>query len=169
MSLRVMTIFGSPLVMCFTGTIIPLMLLNFWLIGWMPAAGDLTESTARYLVDMALLVFIQAPLASLLVTPFLGSALFMEEFSLKSLWQCLRQSAWSLIGIQLLLRGIALSWLLAFLIPRDGTYSGWEVWLVLLALYVVVLRRSALCERNYFAGAQPLALARSESDHCGPA
>ena len=155
MSLRVLAVFAGRLLVCLAIVVAPLMTINGQLIGWLPEAGDVAESYARYLWIMALLVIIQAPLASLCVTPFLGHAMFMEEVRLRDILRTLRHSLVPLVLCQLLLRGIGLSWILAALIPRGSDFSGWEVWLVLLAIYSVLFRAARpfineiiLLERN---------------------
>ena len=59
--------------------ILPLMLLNFKLIGWMAQDSPDFAQSSRYLWTMTLLVFFEAPLMSVLITLFLGKTLFLES------------------------------------------------------------------------------------------
>ncbi len=155
LSLRVITAFGGPLFLCLATMIIPLMIINFFLIGWMTQTGDEVDSYARYLWTMTLLVIIQAPLVSTFVTPFLGNAMFLEAVSPRLILQVVRHSCWGLFLNTLLLRGVLFSWLLAWLIPRGSDYTGWDVCLILLAAYTLLFRAARpfineiiLLERN---------------------
>ena len=79
LSLRVVAAYPGPLLLATLLAVGPLMVLNAGLIGWMPTEGDDPSSVARYLWTMSLLVFIEAPLASLWVILFLGQAMFLEQ------------------------------------------------------------------------------------------
>ncbi|MEM7313386.1 MAG: hypothetical protein AAF497_09565, partial [Planctomycetota bacterium] len=135
---------------------IPLMLINWWLINWIPGSSDESESNIRYMWTMIALVTIQAPLVSILITPMLGNAMFLEEVSAAKIWKTVRESWFGLFLIQLLLRGIIFSWILMALVPEGSAeFTGWEVWLILLVLYSVVMRATRpfineiiLLERN---------------------
>ena len=94
LSLHVLREFAQPVFWLTLAAVIPLAALNFWLLGWMvdPQRFDYTEyrlyewSLAdwprriyhmlpwRYMFDMALLIFIESPLASIFVTAYLGEA-----------------------------------------------------------------------------------------------
>ena len=65
--------------MCTLVIVLPLMLLNWWLIGWMTDYGDIGDSTVRYFWSMILLVSIEAPLVSVFLTPFLGQVMFQDQ------------------------------------------------------------------------------------------
>ena len=104
LSLRMIVAFGGPLFLGLAAVIVPMMIVNFLLIGWMTQIGDEIESYARYLWTMTLLVVIQARLVSIFVTPFLGNAMFLEDVGPRVILQVVRQSAGGLILNMLLLR-----------------------------------------------------------------
>ncbi len=154
MSLRVVTTFGLPLLFCFVVLIVPLMFVNGWLIGAMPEFGEAREAVFKYCWAMALLVFLQAPLVSLLATPFLGNAMFLDDVGPRKFLQTIRNSSFALVWTLLLLRGIAFSWMLAWSFRDDGGYA-MHAWLTVLSIYVALVRASRpfineviLLERN---------------------
>ena len=105
LSLHVLREFVQPVFWFTLAAVVPLGLLNYFLLGWMvyPQSGgdsqgfDYTEYRLyewsptdwgwrvyymlpwRYLFDMALLIFIEDQLASIFVTAYLGEAVFMEK------------------------------------------------------------------------------------------
>jgi len=72
---------------------IPFSLLNHWLVGWM--ASDMTEtvSKARYVWAICLLTYIEAPLASVLTTFYIGKTMFYDDPTLTEL-VCRVSSLW---------------------------------------------------------------------------
>lgn len=120
-----------PLLVTFSLGAAPLMLLNYLLLGWImdveyrEAFFYLDESSAimRYLWDMSLLVIIEAPLASVFATKFLGDAVFVERPRLgtvvRDVFRMFPRVAWC----QLLVRGVLAAWLLVFSLERDSTFS----------------------------------------------
>ena len=155
MSLRVCAAYAVPLAYALLVLIIPLMLLNWLLVGWMPDVTDNPLMVLRYHATLALLVTIQAPLATVLVTLFLGEAMFLAQPERNKIVTGLRKSASRLIWCQLVVRGIGLSWLLAAMIPHDSEYANYDFWLIVLAIYTLLLRATRpflneiiLLERN---------------------
>lgn len=156
MSLRVLATFIGPLLLCTAAVVVPLMILNWWLLGWMPLAGEVEPSFARYVGMMALLVIVEAPLVSLGITPFLGHVMFLEEINTRKILGTLWKSVVPLVLSLLLIRGIGLAIFLAFQIPEtELLFSAYEGWLIPLAMLVVLIRAARpfiveiiLLERN---------------------
>ena len=134
----------------------PFALLNAWLIGWIPVThyeghfdeDDLLEY-ARYFSNGALLVFLQAPLATALVTLHLGKAVFVPRPTFRSLLEDLRFSWTKLFWCQGIWRLSILATLSLFLMDRNDEYSPVEALFLLGGSAGVALIRSVrpfLCE-----------------------
>lgn len=156
MSLRVLATFIGPLLLCTAVVVVPLMALNWWLLNWMPLAGDVYSSFWRYLGIMSLLIIVEAPLVSLGITPFLGHVMFMEEVTAKKILGTIWKSLVPLVLSLLLLRGIGIALFMAWSIPEtELIMSSWEGWLIPLAIVSVLIRAARpfiveiiLLERN---------------------
>lgn len=140
LSLRICVAYFWPLVVMIGVVAIPLGLLNWWLIGWMPGMNDDINQLMRYLWCMSLLVFFEAPIVSLLVTLYLGSAMFMDEPKAKEMVRTIGQRIISVFWTQLVLRGTLLAWFLFWTMSKGFDLTPQEFWLVPLALYVAVVR-----------------------------
>jgi hypothetical protein len=126
--------------------ILPLMVLNFWLIGWMADpptefGGDKYLAWARYTWVMAQLVFIATPWATMPLTLYLGDAMFLER---TTAWR-IAVAIWTLLPRMLicqgLLRGTLFAPLLMLMVePYGMAPSGGEVLLMLLTTYVFLMR-----------------------------
>ena len=160
LSLHVLREFVQPVFWLTLAAVIPLGILNYWLLGWMvdPQVFDYTEYRLyewsapdwakriytmlpwRYLFDMALLVFIEAPLASVFVTAYLGEAVFMQKPTFRQVLGTVLRHSPGLILCQLLIRGILPAWVLVGMMDRYGNNVGIEVWLWFLAIYSALFR-----------------------------
>jgi hypothetical protein len=126
------------------------MIVNHALLGWMmdveyrDAWFYLEESgtITRFLWDMTLLVVIEAPLASIFATAYLGKAMFVDRPRIgevvMDVLRMLPRVAWC----QLLVRGILAAWLLLLTLERYGDFNfGIEVFLLGgIATYSLLLR-----------------------------
>src|SRR5262245_20207165 len=85
LALHVTREFAGPWLLCSLLAIVPLAAINYYLIGWMTTVDyDSDLPGARFLWNMTLLIFIEAPLASVFVVAYLGPAVFLEK---KTVWQ----------------------------------------------------------------------------------
>ena len=143
--------------------ILPLMLINYALIGWM-ADIDYEQDLVplRFLWNMTLLVIIEAPLASIFTVAYLGPAVFMEDRKLRQLFSEVLRCAPHLFICQLLLRAILPAWLLLLTVSRfefNGFVEGFL--LPVIAIYscglramrpyineIVLLEKNPLWSRN---------------------
>jgi hypothetical protein len=78
-SLHVLRVYARPLLLTFALLAVPLALLNQYLIGWTADIDYRDEVPWNYLLWMSLFVLIEAPLASLFATAYLGEAMFHEQ------------------------------------------------------------------------------------------
>lgn len=114
--------------------ILPFLVLNFMLIGWIatPASEDViwedyAANNARYYYDMVLLVFLQAPLATALITIYLGQAVFLARPTVRQVLADLRSSWQQLLLTQGLLRLVLPgTLLLVFIAGTDEFQPGTE-------------------------------------------
>ena len=110
--------FFFPSIGLFLALALPLAFLNHWLIEWM--AADLIESSTiwRFIVWSAVLVYVQAPFAGVLMTAYLGKATFHDEPTIRELvWDVL--TMWfRIFWTQLFLRGVLLFPALLWMIDR---------------------------------------------------
>ncbi len=140
LSLKVTVAFMGPLLFTTAAAVVPLMLLNWWLIGWVPSEGEEAGASARYVWLMAQLVFIEAPLASVPTTLFLGKAMFFQPSHPREMITDMCKLLPQLLWCQFTLRGIAAACFLAAGITREDSLSVGEFFLPILTCYVVVLR-----------------------------
>ncbi len=134
LALHVTREFVGPWILCSLLAIVPLAAINYYLVGWMATASyDTDYPGLRFLWNMSLLVFIEAPLASVFVVAYLGPAVFLEE---KTIWQVVKdvfrirkerpddpRTGLNLLLCQLLLRGILPVWLLYLTLDRDAEFN----------------------------------------------
>ena len=163
LSLQMFRIYIWPLSVTMLFGALPLAVLNHTLIGWMlsdvdldvPVAVEEMGGTSRYLWTMILLVVIEAPLASALVTSYLGKIVFVDR---PRIWQVVREMiplAPRLVWCHLLLRGVLPALFLVLSIGRESRLSGTEVLLGLMFVAIMLRRATApfmneiiLLERN---------------------
>src|SRR5436309_11830773 len=113
LALHVVRLFAAPLIACALVAVVPLALINYALVGWMmPTEIDVDSIGFRYFWNMTVLVFLEAPLASVFIVAYLGPAVFLEDRTIRQVaGDVLRQSA-ALFLSQGLLRGVFIAWLL---------------------------------------------------------
>lgn len=159
LSLHVLREFFQPIFWLTLAAVVPLGLFNYWLLGWMvdtqtfdyaeyrlyewgPGFADRIYYMLpwRYMFDMALLIFIEAPLASIFVTAYLGEAVFMQKPTYRQVFQTVLKHSPGLILCQLLIRGILPAWLLLSMMSTYRDNAGIEAFLWLLAMYTALFR-----------------------------
>ena len=100
---------------------LPFGLLNHWLIAWMATDMNDSQTMARYLWTMCMLVYIEAPLASVLTTSYIGKAMFFENPSTKELVVDVLKLSHRLLWIHGVWRGVLLALLgLYYTEPTEG-------------------------------------------------
>ncbi len=154
----------APLLAAWLCGVVPFLLLNAWLIGWMAEVPDdygweKYVHWTRYFGVMIQLVFIEAPLATVPLTLYLGDTMFLQPTGPR----VIAAAAWRLL-IRLLVclgivRGIFVAVALVLGIERYTGVSANEVFLILVSLGVFALRalrpylgEVILLERNPLLG-----------------
>jgi hypothetical protein len=142
LALFVVREFALPILTCGLLAIVPLALINYALVGWMaPSEVDGEVLGFRYLWNMTLLIFLEAPVAAIFIVAYLGPALFLEERTIRQVvGDVLRQAA-PLVLCQGLLRGVLIAWGLYLLTSREEA-SGWieGFFMILLCLWSAAMR-----------------------------
>jgi hypothetical protein len=171
LSLQVMREFAKPLFLTFALGAVPLAIVNQFLIHWTGDIDYRDELPWNYLLWMSLLVFVEAPLASIFATAYLGEAMFHERPRIRDILRGVAQQWAGLLWCIVILRGPALAiFLAAMLDPFEETVSVYLVFMILLAVGAGILRATrpyiaeiVLLEKN------PLGWALSASRKSDPA
>jgi hypothetical protein len=161
--LRVVRAYFQPIATAAALPMAALMLLNWWLVGWI-ASDEYTPATiARYQWVMAQLVYVEAPFGTSLVTLLLGGSTFRHEQSVRQLLGTFAALFPRIVISQLLLRGVLLAWILAYWISPDEDFSAAEFLLPLLCTALLLLRslrpylnEIVLLERNPYRSGSKL-------------
>lgn len=167
MALQVMRDFFFPWLRAVLLVVVPLMVVNYFLLGWMTEQQvdqyEGEDFTYRYHIAMALLIYIEAPLLSLPTAIYLGNTVFLQPVTLKQVARDLWKAAPQIFVCYFLMRGILPAMIVPLLNDRvfqEGPY--WEmIFLPFIAIYsavmrafrpfiaeVILLERSPLISRN---------------------
>jgi len=169
LALQMTRIHAWPLALAMCLGALPLALLNHWMIGWMlitqpdaPLWADSPLSVLRFLAAMVLLVIVEAPLASVFATGYLGQAVFLPAPAIREVVREALPHVPPVAAIHLLARGVLPAWLLVWAADRQDTYSLAELLLILVTLAALVRRASApflneilLLEKNPWRASGP--------------
>lgn len=124
LSLHVLRTYALPLLATMAMGVIPLMILNHLLLGWFADTVDNElDYPFRFVWLMSALVLIEAPLASIFATSYLGQAVFLDRPRLWEVFLDVGKMLPRIVWCQLLIRGIAPAWLLLFFIERHGGFA----------------------------------------------
>lgn len=175
LALQILRQHAGPLLATFALGCVPLILINHALLGWLMEADfregwyleDESSIVARFAWDMTALVVIEAPLASIFTTAYLGKIVFLDRPNIGEVFRdvlaLLPRVAWT----QLLLRGTAVAWLLCLTLDRYGEFDVFTEFFLLggLAGYSMLVRalrpylnEIVLLERNPLRAAAPEAI-----------
>ena len=164
LALHVICSYGGPLLVATLAGVLPLALFNGVVLHRIVAYELSSDTIIRYLTLMIALVFIEAPVASLPATRYLGWTMFYEpagaRSTLRELWRLAPRLFWCL-GI---MRGVVPAMLLAIWInPLD--FGMPDFFIILIALLAVPLRafrpyisEVVLLERNPLRSRDPQTL-----------
>jgi hypothetical protein len=112
LAFQVMRTFFVPLLLTMALGVLPLMALNHLFIGWMSYELDYGQTyPARYLYNMSCLIIIEAPLASIFVTAYLGQAVFTDRPSIGRMVADVLRLLPRILMCNVVIRGIGLAWL----------------------------------------------------------
>lgn len=143
LAFQVMRTFFWPLLLTMALGVIPLMALNHLLIGWMSYELDYSEGFAiRYLYHISILIVIEAPLASVFATGFLGQVVFTERPRIAGIIADVLKLSPRIFWCDVVIRGVGLAWLFMLLIERNqGSSSTIDFLLIpVLLLYCGLVR-----------------------------
>jgi hypothetical protein len=124
LSLHVLRVYGGSLAVAMALGVFPLMVINHLLLGWMAEAVD--EEVAipfRFVWHTSVLVFLEAPLASIFATAYLGEAVFLERPRLREIVVKVGKMFPRVVWCQILLRGVGLAWLVLLTMDHYGDFD----------------------------------------------
>ncbi len=142
LSLHVFREYALPLAAAMLLGVVPLMAVNYLLLAWMPSVADEEAWLPwRFVYHLSLQIYLQAPLAGIFATAYLGQAVFLAEPRfrdvVRDVWRMLPRVAWC----HLLVRGVLFGWLLLLVLEREEVNWFVEAFLLpLLAAYASSLR-----------------------------
>lgn len=129
LALRVTVYYFKPLVLCTAFLAIPFAIFNWWATHWIVADEFSGETISRNIWIMTQLVFLEAPLASVVTTLFLGRVMFLQEVSysalLKEAWKFAPRIFWS----QMVVRGGLLTFVFACALTAELEVGPAEIFL----------------------------------------
>ena len=143
LSLHVMRVYILPLLAAMAIGVLPLMIINHLLIGWMLQDVDnVWDVPFRYLWHMTLLIFLETPLGSVFATKYLGEAVFEDRPRFGKVVYDVLKLLPRIVWCQVLVRGVGVAWLLLLAVDRTGDFNlGLEGFLPsLLVTYAIGLR-----------------------------
>jgi hypothetical protein len=142
LTLHVIRAFAPRLIPALLLGILPFMLLDYFLVGWMDEQLDFEVEGPpfRYLWNYTMLVFFQGPAATILGVAYLGGAVFRHD---KKVWEVVRDVMRVLPGFflcQIFLRGTLLATVmpLFYTAEPNGLLEGFV--LVMMGIYVGFMR-----------------------------
>jgi hypothetical protein len=142
LSLHLVRRYAGPLALTLALGVVPLMLLNQFLIGWMADVDWEDEFPWRYIWNMILLVSVEAPLASVFATTYLGLAVFYDKPGISRVAQDVLRYSPRLAFTQLLVRGIGPACLLYLAVSAESSFSPWVEFFFMpcLVIYSLIMR-----------------------------
>jgi hypothetical protein len=140
LSLKVSAWLAAPLCAATLVMVLPLMAVNWWLVGWTTTGLDDGLGPLTYLWLMATLIFVEAPLASVPATLFLGMAMFYQTVKPREMLAELKTVLPQLLWCHLGLRGVAVAWGLLAMFRGEYDLGIAVGWLLVLTGYVVIVR-----------------------------
>ena len=173
LALQVSRLYLWPLTVSMCLGVLPLALVNYFLTHWMvqidpdgPLFEDqLLDGAIRFVWTTILLIVVEAPLASVFATCYLGRAMFLDAPRIRDVVREVLPYLPRAMLCHLLLRGVLPAWLLLLAVDRTGEYSLAETLLLLLTLAVLIRRAMTpflneilLLEKNPLQAADPQAM-----------
>ena len=156
LALHVTREFAGPILTCSLLAIVPLALINYALVGWMAPQLDDDAVGFRFLWNMSVLIFLEAPLASAFVVAWLGPAVFLEQKTIRQVAADVLRYAPQLALTQGLSRGLFVAWGLYLVVNRneaDGLIEGFAMlivcgWSAAMRAFRPYITEIVLLERN---------------------
>ncbi len=181
LALHVLRVYLGPLMIAMALGAAPLMLINHLLIAWMlPDADNLLDIPTRYLWHMTVLIFLEAPLASVFATTYLGQAVFHDRPRLTEVIREVMKFAPRIVWSLFLIRGVGAAWLLLMSVDRYGEFDSFVdmflpivlvIWAIGLRSFRPFISEIILLEQNPLVGrdAESITVGRRSRMLHGPA
>ena len=120
LALHVLREYFQPWLVTTLLAVIPLAVVNYALIGWMADSTYVSyedgERPLRFLWNMTLLIYLEAPLAGIISVGYLGPAVFLERRTIRQVLADTLRRAPQWVLCQFLLRGILPAWILLLIV-----------------------------------------------------
>ncbi len=141
LSLHVMRCYARPMLVMFAIGVVPFIVLNYFLIGWMADIAWEEEFPYGFMWSMFVLVYVQAPLASVFATCYLGQAVFQQRPSIRHVIHDVWKLSHRILWCQVCLRGVGVICVLFFMIERYREYPGTQEFVIhVLVLCILIVR-----------------------------
>ena len=142
LALHVFRNYAGPLSLAAAFGVVPMLLVNHVLIGWMADVDYREEFPMRYIWNLWMLVYLEAPLGTAFATYFLGQAVFVDRPRMRDVLREVLRAAPALAWCHLGVRGVGAAWLLLVTLDRfDGLEPAVEGFLLpCLVLYAAAIR-----------------------------
>lgn len=108
LAFKTIRVYGGPILSWLTVGVVPLFLLNMWLLADFRLYDYVWGFPLSYMLLTTLLVFLEMPVATAPLTLFLGQAVFMPRPDRKALFRDLRGSLAQLFYYQVLFRPLSM-------------------------------------------------------------
>jgi len=108
LAVKVLRVYAGPLTVALAAGVVPLFLLNLWLLADFRFYDFVWGLPINYMILTTLLVFLEVPLATAPATLLLGQTVFRQKPDARSIAREFRQSLPQLIVYQVLLRPITI-------------------------------------------------------------
>lgn len=152
LSLKICVQYAKPLFLLTLVLAVPFMILNELLISEIVSGEISPQTVVNYISLMALLVFLEAPTATLPTTLFLGRMMFLQDTDIRFVLRELKQFLGRILWTQLILRGVLIAIPLAyFAVDSQGATALLSLLVVVIALVRMVrpfISEIVLLERN---------------------
>jgi hypothetical protein len=167
LTLHVMREFGGPIAICALLAILPLTLINYALVGRMaPTEFDESVFGLRYVWNITVLIYLEAPLASAFIVAYLGPAVFLEQRTIHDVIRDVFRYFPQVLLCQGLIRGLFFAWLIYAFADSNQINPFFEVFLILLLLMWSTAMRALrpyineiiLLEKNPLRSLSPVAI-----------
>jgi len=142
LSLHVLREYAGPLAAAMLLGVVPLMTVNYLVLGWMAGPWDDEAGLGRFIYHLSLQIYLQAPLAGIFATAYLGDAVFLEEPRLRDVIRHVVRLLPRIAWCHLLVRGVAAGWVLLLTTRGEGEFDPAVEGFLLLSLvgYASLLR-----------------------------
>lgn len=119
---------------------VPFAILNHFLVGWMAADMDEGLGIGRYVWTICQLIYVEAPLVSVLATMYIGKVMFYEDPTTTQLLREVGKLSHRLIWVQGIKRGVLIVLAAFFFTQPNSDATAIEIMLPLICVVLFLVR-----------------------------